>query len=228
RFSLPMLPDASVYFAPLVFVLSAVAISYASLVALVQDDMKKMVAYSSVAHMGFVTAGMFTFTHQGIEGAVFQMVSHGVLSAALFLIVGVVYDRTHSRLISSYGGLVRTMPRYAVLFMIFMLGSVGLPGTSGFVGEFLVILGTFRVSGVLAFFVALGMVLGAVYMLSLYRRVIFGVPRGGAKLSDIDWREFVVFAPLAFLAILLGLWPGVLLEVTGGSVVELLLVMGVG
>ena len=226
RFSLPMLPEASEFFAPLVFVLSAVAISYASLVALVQDDMKKMVAYSSVAHMGFVTAGMFTFTRQGVEGAVFQMVSHGVLSAALFLVVGVVYDRTHSRLISSYGGLVRTMPRYAVLFMIFMLGSVGLPGTSGFVGEFLVILGAFRVSGVLAFFVALGMVLGAVYMLSLYRRVIFGVPGSGAPLSDTDWREVVIFLPLAFLTLLLGVWPGVLLDMTGPSVDGLLSLMG--
>ena len=220
RFSVPMLPEASVDFAPLIFALSAVAIVYASLVALVQEDMKKMIAYSSVAHMGFVTAGIFTFTREGVEGAIFQMVSHGLISAALFLIVGVVYDRRHSRKISDYGGLVNTMPRYAVVFMVFMLGSVGLPGTSGFIGEFLVIMGSFQASGLLAFFVASGMVLGALYMLSLYRRVIFAAPSDGesAKMEDLSPRELAFFVPLAVLVLLLGIAPTLLTSVSGLTV----------
>ena len=220
RFSVPMLPEASVDFAPLIFALSAVAIVYASLVALVQDDMKKMIAYSSVAHMGFVTAGIFTFTREGVEGAIFQMISHGLISAALFLVVGVVYDRKHSRKISDYGGLVNTMPRYAVLFMVFMLGSVGLPGTSGFVGEFLVIMGSFQASGLLAFFVASGMVLGAIYMLSLYRRVIFAAPNDpdAAKMEDLSSRELSFFVPLAVLVLLLGIAPTLLTSVSGLTV----------
>ena len=220
RFSVPMLPEASVDFAPLIFVLSAIAIVYASLVALVQDDMKKMIAYSSVAHMGFVTAGIFTFTREGMEGAIFQMVSHGLISAALFLVVGVVYDRRHSRKISDYGGLVHTMPRYAVLFMVFMLGSVGLPGTSGFIGEFLVIMGSFQANGWLAFFVATGMVLGALYMLSLYRRVIFAAPshRESAKMPDLSPRELSFFVPLAVLVLLLGVAPTLLTSVSGLTV----------
>ena len=224
RFSLPMLPDASEFFAPLVFLLSGVAITYASLTALVQEDMKKMIAYSSVAHMGFVTAGLFTFTPQGVEGAVFQMISHGVISAALFLVVGVVYDRRHSRRIDDYGGLARTMPRYAAFFLLFTLGSVGLPGTSGFVGEFLVILGAFQASGLLAFFVSLGMVLGAVYMLSLYRRVSFGTSPNEevSAMADLSPRELTVFAPLAVLTLLLGIWPGLVLDVTAASVALLL------
>lgn len=223
RFSLPFFPDASVYFAPLVFSLSVVAIVYASLTALVQEDMKKMIAYSSVAHMGFVTAGIFTFTRQGVEGAVFQMVSHGLISAALFLVVGVVYDRMHSRRIDDYGGLARTMPRYALLFLIFTLGSVGLPGTSGFVGEFLVIIGSFRVSGFLSFGLATGMVLGAVYMLYLYRRVMYGTlgkPALG-EMPDLSPREMLYFVPLAALVLLLGIVPGVLLDVTGETVARL-------
>ena len=171
-----MLPHATELFIPFVFGLSIIAIIYTSLVALVQQDMKKMIAYSSVAHMGFVTLGIFTLTIQGVEGAIFQMISHGIISAALFLCVGVVYDRLHTRDINHYGGLAKTMPFYATVFMVMMLGAVGLPGTSGFVGEFLVLLGTFRVDPVVATFAASGVVLGATYMLLLYRKVIFFQP----------------------------------------------------
>src|SRR3546814_481619 len=174
RFSLPMFPDASAYFAPMVFALSVVAIIYTSLVALVQDDMKKLIAYSSVAHMGFVTIGIFSGNQQGIEGAMFQMLSHGIVSGALFLCVGVVYDRMHTREISRYGGLVHRMPAYALVFMVFMMGAVGLPGTSGFVGEFLVLVGAFQANTWVGFFAATGVILGAAYMLYLYRRVVFG------------------------------------------------------
>src|SRR5690606_25368661 len=174
RFSLPMFPEASEMFAPLVFALSVVAIIYTSLVALAQEDMKKLIAYSSVAHMGFVTIGIFSRTQQGIEGAIFQMLSHGIVSGALFLCVGVVYDRMHTREIARYGGLVHRMPKYAFVFMVFTLGAVGLPGTSGFVGEFLTLVGAFLVNTWLAFFAATGLILGAMYMLYLYRRVIFG------------------------------------------------------
>ena len=174
RFSLPMLPDASAYFAPFVFALSIVAIVYTSLVALMQSDMKKLIAYSSVAHMGIVTIGLFTPNALGIEGGIVTMLSHGFVSAALFMVVGVVYDRIHSREIDSYGGLAEVMPVYATVFMLFMLASVGLPGTSGFIGEILVIVGVFQVSSWVAFFAATGMILGAAYMLWLYRRVIFG------------------------------------------------------
>ena len=174
RFSVPILPDATAVFTPIVFGLSIIAVIYTSLVALAQQDMKKLIAYSSVAHMGFVTAGIFTLTAQGVQGAIFQMISHGVVSAALFLIVGVVYDRLHTREISRYGGLAENMPTYALFFMVFMLASVGLPGTSGFIGEFLVIVGAFQVNTWLGLLMASGMVLGAAYMLVLYRRVIFG------------------------------------------------------
>ena len=174
RFSLPMLPEASAYFAPFIFSLSIVAIVYTSLVALMQSDMKKLIAYSSVAHMGIVTIGLFTPNALGIEGGIVTMLSHGFVSAALFMVVGVVYDRIHSREIDSYGGLAEVMPVYATVFMLFMLASVGLPGTSGFVGEILVIVGVFQVSSWVAFFAATGMILGAAYMLWLYRRVIFG------------------------------------------------------
>ncbi len=175
RFSLPMFPDASVTFAPLVFTLSVIAIIYTSLVALVQEDMKKLIAYSSVAHMGFVTMGLFTFTEQGIQGAIFQMMSHGIVSGALFLCVGVIYDRMHTREIAAYGGLVERMPRYAVAFLMFTMANVGLPGTSGFVGEFLTLLGTFQVNTKVAFFATIGVILSAAYALYLYRRVVFGV-----------------------------------------------------
>ncbi|MBM3952495.1 MAG: NADH-quinone oxidoreductase subunit M [Rhodospirillales bacterium] len=219
RFSLPMLPAASETFAPLVFALSVIAVIYTSLVALAQADMKKLIAYSSVAHMGFVTAGAFSFTLQGIEGAIFQMLSHGVVSAALFLIVGVVYDRTHSREIATYGGLVHRMPVYALAFMIFMLASVGLPGTSGFVGEILVLIGLFQVNAWVAALTATGVILGAVYMLYLYRRVIFGklTKDALAKITDLTPREIAVFAPLIALVFWMGVYPAPFLKIMHAS-----------
>jgi NADH-quinone oxidoreductase subunit M len=224
RFSLPMLPDASAFFAPLVFGLSIIAIIYTSLVALAQEDMKKLIAYSSVAHMGFVTLGIFSVTQQGLEGAIYQMLSHGVVSAALFLIVGVVYDRIHSRAIERYDGLVERMPAYAVAFMIFMLASVGLPGTSGFVGEFLIIVGAFQVNTWLALLTASGMVLGAVYMLYLYRRVIFGkmTKEDLFSILDMNWREKAVFAPLILMVFWMGLYPPSFLDVMSASVENLI------
>jgi len=224
RFSLPMLPDASLFFTPFVFALSIIAIIYTSLVALAQEDMKKLIAYSSVAHMGFVTLGTFTATQQGIEGALFQMLSHGVVSAALFLIVGVVYDRLHTRLIERYGGLVERMPAYALTFMIFMLASVGLPGTSGFVGEFLVLVGIFQVSTWAALLAASGMILGAAYMLYLYRRVIFGtlVKADLKAILDVNRREVLVFAPLVALVFWMGLYPVSFLEIFSASVTNLI------
>jgi NADH-quinone oxidoreductase subunit M len=219
RFSLPMLPGASETFAPLVFALSVIAVIYTSLVALAQADMKKLIAYSSVAHMGFVTAGAFSFTLQGIEGAIFQMLSHGVVSAALFLIVGVVYDRTHSREIETYGGLVHRMPVYALAFMIFMLASVGLPGTSGFVGEILVLIGLFQVNAWVAALTATGVILGAVYMLYLYRRVIFGklTKEALARIADLTPREIAVFAPLVALVFWMGVYPAPFLKIMHAS-----------
>ena len=209
RFSIPMLPQASEYFAPFIFTLSIVAVIYTSLVALAQEDMKKLIAYSSVAHMGIVTIGMFTFNEQGIQGALFQMLSHGVVSGALFLVVGVVYDRIHSREIARYGGLADRMPKYALVFMLFSMASVGLPGTAGFVGEFLVILGALKVNFWLAFLGATGMVLGAAYMLYLYRRVIFGsITRDDLKsIMDLSPREIAVFAPLVILTLWMGIYP---------------------
>lgn len=224
RFSLPMFPEASAYFADLVFWLSVIAIIYTSLVALVQDDMKKLIAYSSVAHMGFVTLGIFTATTQGIEGGIFQMLSHGLISAALFLCVGVVYDRLHTRDIARYGGLVKNMPKYATVFLIFVLGSVGLPGTSGFVGEFLTLLGTFRVNTTVAFFATSGVILGAAYMLILYRRVVLG-PQDNADASmmkDLDKREMLMFVPIVALVILLGVFPGLVMDKVSPSVEKLL------
>jgi len=224
RFSIPMFPDASEYFAPLVYTLSIVAIIYTSLVALAQEDMKKLIAYSSVAHMGFVTIGAFTLTTQGVEGSIFQMLSHGIVSAALFLIVGVVYDRIHSREITAYGGLVTRMPRYALVFMIFMLASVGLPGTSGFVGEFLVLMGAFKVSTWLATLAATGVILGAVYMLYLYRRVIFGtLDKESLKaILDLSPREIAVFAPLVILVFWMGIYPASFLDLMSASVDNLI------
>jgi NADH-quinone oxidoreductase subunit M len=220
RFSLPMFPSASEMFAPLVFVMSVVAIIYTSLVALRQEDMKKLIAYSSVAHMGFVTIGIFTLTRQGIDGALFQMISHGLISAALFLCVGVVYDRMHSRLISAYGGLVHRMPAYAMVFMVFTLANVGLPGTTGFVGEFLTLLAAFQVSTWLAFFAATGIVLSAGYALWLYRRVIFGVIEKESlkAMADLSRREAVMLFPLVILVIFFGFYPAPLLDVFGASV----------
>ncbi len=224
RFSLPMLPDASLDFAPFMFALSAIAIVYTSLVALAQEDIKKLIAYSSVAHMGLVTLGLFTFTTQGIEGAIFQMLSHGVVSAALFLCVGVIYDRMHTREIAAYGGLAHRMPRYALLFMLFSMASVGLPGTSGFVGEFLAIVGAWQVNRVLALVAASGMVLGAAYMLWLYRRVLFGAlakPELKALL-DLSPREFAAFGPLAALTLWMGVYPSSFTQFFSASVASLL------
>src|SRR5476651_1651192 len=194
RFSLPMFPDASHYFQPLIYTLSIVAIIYTSLVALVQEDMKKLIAYSSVAHMGFVTMGIFAATPQGVSGGIFQMVSHGVVSAALFLCVGVVYDRMHSREIATYGGLVNRMPVYAVVFLVFTLANVGLPGTSRFVGEFLTLIGTFRINTWVATLATLGTILSAAYALWLYRKVIFGKLEKPSlfNIKDIGWREMMV------------------------------------
>jgi NADH-quinone oxidoreductase subunit M len=224
RFSLPMFPLASLEFTPLVYSLSVVAVIYTSLVALAQEDMKKLIAYSSVAHMGFVTIGTFTMTTQGIEGAIFVMLSHGVVSAALFLIVGVVYDRIHSREIAVYGGLVHRMPAYALVFMFFMLASVGLPGTGGFVGEFLVLLGAFQVNTWVAALASLGVILGAAYMLYLYRRIIFGTLTKDAlkKVLDMSPREWMVFAPLIILTFWMGIYPTPFLDIMHVSVQNLI------
>jgi NADH-quinone oxidoreductase subunit M len=224
RFSLPMMPEASAFFAPFVFSLSVVAVIYTSLVALAQEDMKKLIAYSSVAHMGFVTIGIFVANQQGVEGAIFQMLSHGIVSAALFLIVGVIYDRMHTRLIERYDGLVNRMPAYALVFMIFMLASVGLPGTSGFVGEFLVLVGAFQVNTWVALLAASGMVLGAAYMLYLYRRVIFGKMTKDDLMAilDLNWRERAVFAPLIVLVLWMGIYPASFIDVMSPSVERLI------
>ena len=209
RFAVPMLPLAAQSFAPLMFALGVIAVIYTSLVALAQEDMKKLIAYSSVAHMGVVIIGIFTFNIQGIDGALFQMISHGVVSAALFLCVGVIYDRMHTREIARYGGLADRMPAYAFVFMLFTMASIGLPGTSGFVGEFLVLVGAFQVNIWLAILGSVGMVLGAVYMLYLYRRVIFGaIVRPDLKsILDLSPREIAIFAPLAILTLWLGIYP---------------------
>jgi NADH-quinone oxidoreductase subunit M len=224
RFSIPMLPDATAYFTPLVFSLSVVAIIYTSLVALMQEDMKKLIAYSSVAHMGFVTIGIFSFTVQGVEGGLIVMLSHGLVSGALFLVVGVVYDRIHSRLIERYGGLVHRMPVYAATFMIFTLANVGLPGTSGFVGEFLVLVGIFQVNTWVAMLATTGIVLSAAYALWLYRRVIFGTLEKAdlADILDMNKREILIFAPLLALVILFGVYPAPLLDVMHVSVAQLI------
>jgi len=209
RFSLGLFPVASDYFTPLIFTLSIIAIIYTSLVALMQDDMKKLIAYSSVAHMGFVTIGIFSLTKQGLEGSIIQMISHGLISAALFLCVGVVYDRYHSRMISSYGGLVNIMPKYALVFMIFALAALGLPGTSGFVGEFLVLVGTFQINIFVAVLASLGVVLAAAYMLWLYKRVIFGKMASSEikEMADLNKTEIYVFASLVFLTLFFGIYP---------------------
>ena len=223
RFSLPMFPAASADFAPLVFVLSLIAIVYTSLVALAQEDMKKLIAYSSVAHMGLVTLGTFTFNHQGIEGGIFQMLSHGIVSGALFLCVGVVYDRMHTRLIADYGGLVNRMPVYAACFMVFTMANVGLPGTSGFVGEFLTLLAAFRFNTWLAIIGTTGVVLSAAYALWLYRRMIFGVIEKASlkNILDLTPREKVVLIPLVVLTIALGVYPKPVFDVTSASVAHL-------
>jgi len=224
RFSLPMLPDASIYFAEFVYWLSVIAVIYTSLVALMQQDMKKLIAYSSIAHMGFVTLGIFTFNQQGIEGGIFQMISHGLVSGALFLCVGVVYDRLHTREIARYGGLVNNMPRYAAVFMLFTMASVGLPGTSGFVGEILVLIGAFKVEKWTAFLAASGLILGAAYMLWLYRRVVFGdlTKRDLKKMTDLTPREITIFVPIIVLVLWLGIYPKPVLDAMHPSVEHLM------
>ena len=224
RFSLPMFPLASEYFTPLIFTLSIIAIIYTSLVALMQEDMKKLIAYSSVAHMGYVTLGIFTFTKQGIEGSVFQMISHGLISAALFLCVGVVYDRLHSRMISTYGGLVSYLPKYSFLFIVFALAGLGLPGTSGFLGEFLVLTGTFQKDYLVAMLATFGVVLGAAYMLWLTKRVIFGVTKNDQikNFKDINKSETIMLGVLALLVIFFGFYPFPLLETLNVSVDNLM------
>ena len=224
RFSIPMFPDASQYFAPMVFGLSVIAIIYTSLVALVQKDMKKLIAYSSVAHMGFITIGIFTFTQQGLEGGILQMISHGIVSGALFLCVGVIYDRIHTREISRYGGLVHRMPRYAVIFMIFTMATIGLPGTSGFVGEFLILVGAYQVSTWTAFLATTGVILGAAYSLYLYRRVVFGelVKEDLKSIVDVNKREMAIFIPLIAVAMWIGIYPDPFLDVMHASVTNLM------
>jgi NADH-quinone oxidoreductase subunit M len=224
RFSLPMFPIASAQLAPYVFGLSVVAIIYTSLVALVQQDVKKLIAYSSVAHMGLVTLGIFTVTVQGLQGGIFQMLSHGIVSAALFLCVGVIYDRTHTREISAYGGLVNVMPLYAVAFMVFTLANAGLPGTSGFIGEFLALSGAFRVNTWAAALGATGMILSAAYALWLYRRLIFGVLEKAnlRSLLDLTLREQLVLVPLVVLTIYFGIFPGSVFNATAASVDNLI------
>jgi len=224
RFSIGLFPIASENFVPLIYTLSLIAIVYTSLVALMQDDMKKLIAYSSVAHMGFVTLGIFTMTQQGLEGSIVQMISHGLVSAALFLCVGVVYDRMHSRLIITYGGLVSVMPKYAILFMVFTLASVGLPGTSGFVGEFLILMGAFQKSFLVATIASLGVVLGAAYMLWLYKRVIFGelINKDLLKMLDLNKSEIFILISLAIPVLFFGFYPEPLLNTIELSISNLI------
>jgi NADH-quinone oxidoreductase subunit M len=223
RLSIPLLPEATQYFAPLIFGLSVVAVIYTSLVALVQEDMKKLIAYSSIAHMGLVTIGAFVLNMQGVQGSLFQMLSHGIVSAALFLCVGVVYDRMHTREIAAYGGLVHRMPRYAFTFLFFTLASVGLPGLSGFVGEFLVLLGAFKVNTWVATLAATGLILGAAYALWLYRKIVFGpLTKDSLKgILDMNRREIVVFLPLVLLTLWMGIYPNSFLDPMAASVDKL-------
>ncbi|TAJ89587.1 NADH-quinone oxidoreductase subunit M [Reyranella sp.] len=224
RYSIPLMPEATQYFAPLVFGLSIVAVIYTSLVALVQEDMKKLIAYSSVAHMGFVTIGAFVMNMQGVQGSIFQMLSHGIVSAALFLCVGVVYDRMHTREIAAYGGLVHRMPRYAFTFLFFTLASVGLPGLSGFVGEFLVLLGAFKANTWVAFLAATGLILGAAYALWLYRKIVFGeLTKDSLKgILDMNKREIAVFLPLVLLTLWMGIHPNSFLDPMAPAVDKLI------
>ncbi|HUK00332.1 MAG TPA: NADH-quinone oxidoreductase subunit M [Stellaceae bacterium] len=223
RFSLPLFPVAAHQLAPFIFTLSVVAIIYTSLVALAQDDMKKLIAYSSVAHMGIVTMGTFAMTSEALQGAMIQMLSHGIVSAALFLCVGVVYDRLHTREIARYGGLADNMPKYATVFMVFTLASIGLPGTSGFVGEFLSLLGTFEINTWVAFFATIGTILSASYMLYLYRRIIFGViTRADVRaMLDLHWREVAIFAPMIAIVLWMGIYPDSFLKPMQPSLAKL-------
>ncbi len=224
RFSIPMFPLASEFFTPLIYSLSIIAIIYTSLVALMQEDMKKLIAYSSVAHMGYVTLGIFTLTKQGIEGSIYQMISHGLISAALFLCVGVLYDRLNSRLISTYGGLVNYLPKYSFLFLVFALAALGLPGTTGFLGEFLILTGTFQKSYLAAMLATVGVVLGAAYMLWLTKRLIFGVTKNSSieTLSDINKSEIIMLGTLAFFVIFFGFYPAPLMDTFNVSVNSLI------
>ena len=224
RFSVGLFPIASEYFIPLIYFLSLVAIIYTSFVALMQEDMKKLIAYSSVAHMGFVTLGIFTFTQQGMEGSIFQMISHGLVSAALFFSVGVVYERMHTRLINNYGGLVSIMPKYAIVLMVFTLAAIGLPGTSGFIGEFLILIGTFKKSFLVATIASIGVILAAAYMLWLYKRIIFGeiIKDEIKKLMDLNKTEFIILSFLAFPIILFGFYPEPLLNTVEISIIDLI------
>ena len=225
RFSLGLFPFASDYFTPLIFALSVIAIIYTSLVALVQDDMKKLIAYSSVAHMGFVTIGIFSITKQGLDGSIIQMLSHGIVSAALFLAVGVLYDRYKSRMISSYGGLVNIMPKYSLFFMIFTLAALGLPGTSGFVGEFLILVGIFQKNITVAVLSSLGIVFAAAYMLWLYKRVAFGkiINSDLKKMPDLNKIEFYILLLLALLVLFFGFYPQPLLNTIDVSINHLII-----
>jgi len=224
RFSIGLFPIASEFFTPLIYFLSLVAIIYTSFVALMQDDMKKLIAYSSVAHMGYVTLGIFTNTQQGLEGSIVQMISHGLVSAALFLSVGVLYDRTHSRLIKTYGGLVSIMPKYSILLMIFTLAALGLPGTSGFVGEFLILMGAFRDNFLVATVACFGVILGAAYMLWLYKRVIFGKLNNEdlLKINDLNKSEFLILSIIAIPTLFFGFYPEPLLNTIEISVNNLI------
>ena len=224
RFSLGLFPVASEIFTPLIFALSIIAIIFTSLIALMQEDMKKLIAYSSVAHMGFVTLGIFTIQQQGIEGSIIQMISHGFVSAALFLSVGIVYDRMHSRLISTYGGIVSIIPKYSVLLMVFVLASLGLPGTSGFIGEFLILMGVFKINFLVAVLASIGVILGAAYILWLYKRVIFGnlINEDLKKMLDLNKSEFFILSCLAIPILLFGFYPEPLINTIEVSINNLI------
>ena len=224
RFSIGMFPLASEFFTPLVFSLSIIAIIYTSLVALMQEDMKKLIAYSSVGHMGFVTLGIFTFTQQGVEGSIFQMISHGLISAALFLCVGVLYDRMKSRMINTYGGVVNYLPKFSLLFIIFALGALGLPGTTGFIGEFLILVGTFKKNFLVAILASIGVILAAAYMLWLSKRVIFGATHNETikKIRDINYLESMILVTLVLVTIIFGFYPDPLISTTSVSVENLI------
>ena len=224
RFSLGLFPSASDYFIPLIFLLSLIAIIYTSLVALMQDDMKKLIAYSSVAHMGFVTLGIFTMTQKGISGSIFQMISHGLVSAALFFSVGVIYERVHTRLINHYGGIVSVMPKYSIVLMIFVLGAIGLPGTSGFIGEFLILLSAFQKSFLVAVIASFGVILAAAYMLWLYKRIIFGklINENLKNILDLKKSEIIILWSLAIPIIFFGFYPDPIISTTEVSVNNLL------
>ena len=225
RFSLGILPEASAFFMPLIIILSSIAIIYTSLVALAQEDIKKLIAYSSVAHMGIVTIGIFIVNQQGLEGAMIQMISHGIVSAALFLCVGVIYDRMHTRNINFYGGLVNKMPKYSIVFMLFVLASIGLPGTSGFIGEFLVILGAFQKNSFIALFAALGIILGAIYMLYLYKKIIFGTLENEKlkEILDLNLREKLILYPLVLAVIIIGIFPNIFLDPMRMSIEQIII-----